>query len=244
MPVVKSIRVNPRNPRPVILPRIARILADRKGKTFVLQSLRATADNRITDASPPGLKRRWFQFSLRSLLILVAIFCVVGGWFGNQVRIVRERSAMLRRITGASGRGWGIMYDCDNMNPFADDINGQRNGIGFIPRDLLEALPISVKHPSAFQRWLGEPDISIRAICIPPAADPDEAATAAELFPEAIIHRTTDAEIASLLSDKGGPAVPHLPPLTPADRKHLALYYNALAANPQNSPAAPALDRK
>jgi hypothetical protein len=191
--------------------------------------------------SPSGLKRRRFQFRLRTLLILVTIFCVVGGWFGNQVRIVRERSAMLRRIMGASGRGWGITYDCDNVNPFGDIISEQRIGIGFVPRDLLGPSPISVKHPSSFQHWLGEPDLCVRVICIPPGADPDEAAKAAELFPEAIIHRTTDAEIVLLLSDRGGRAVP---PLAPADREHLARYYNALAVNRPNPPAKALPDRK
>ena len=27
-------------------------------------------------------------------MIFVALFCVAGGWFGNQIRIVRQREAM------------------------------------------------------------------------------------------------------------------------------------------------------
>jgi hypothetical protein len=152
---------------------------------------------------------------------------------------------MLRRIMGASGVGWGIIYDCDNVNPFGDIISEQRIGIGFIPVDVLGPSPISVKHPSSFRRWLGEPDLCVRVICIPPGADLDEAATAAELFPEAIIHRTTDAEIARLLSATNGVSASYGPvPLTPADSKHLARYYNAMAADRPNPPAKIPADRK
>jgi hypothetical protein len=39
-------------------------------------------------ADPPKRKRRWFQFSLRTLLIGVTLFCIFGAWFGNQAWIV------------------------------------------------------------------------------------------------------------------------------------------------------------
>jgi hypothetical protein len=42
-------------------------------------------------ADPPKRKRRWFQFRLRTLMIVVTLFCIAGGWLGNQVRIVWER---------------------------------------------------------------------------------------------------------------------------------------------------------
>ena len=41
-----------------------------------------------------GRKRRWFQFSLRTLLILVTIGCVGGGWWLN--RAFRQRAAVRR----------------------------------------------------------------------------------------------------------------------------------------------------
>jgi hypothetical protein len=43
-------------------------------------------------ADPPKRKRRWFQFSLRTLMIGVALFGVFGGWFGNQVRATNRRT--------------------------------------------------------------------------------------------------------------------------------------------------------
>ncbi len=54
-------------------------------------------------ADPPKRKRRWFQFSLRTLMIGVTLFCVVvGGYVGWQVKIVKEREAFY----GAYGRDW------------------------------------------------------------------------------------------------------------------------------------------
>ena len=43
-------------------------------------------------------RRRWFSFSLRTLFVVVTIFCV---WLGWQVRIVHERRAVLDEIAGA-----------------------------------------------------------------------------------------------------------------------------------------------
>jgi hypothetical protein len=46
-------------------------------------------------ANQPQARRR-FQFSLRTLLIGVTLFCIFGAWFGNQVRIVIQRRAIIR----------------------------------------------------------------------------------------------------------------------------------------------------
>ncbi len=43
--------------------------------------------------------RRRFEFRLRTLLIVVTLFCVVvGGYVGWQAKIVRERKAILERV--------------------------------------------------------------------------------------------------------------------------------------------------
>jgi hypothetical protein len=42
----------------------------------------------------PKRKRRWFQFSLRSLLIGVMLLAVLCAYVGWQAKIVRERNAM------------------------------------------------------------------------------------------------------------------------------------------------------
>src|SRR5262245_35817365 len=44
--------------------------------------------------------RRWLRYSLRTLLVLVTVFCL---WLGWQVRIVHKRKAALREIEDAGG---------------------------------------------------------------------------------------------------------------------------------------------
>jgi hypothetical protein len=46
-------------------------------------------------ADPPKRKRRWFQFSLRTLLIAVAIVCVACDWL-DKAATVWQRTAMLK----------------------------------------------------------------------------------------------------------------------------------------------------
>ncbi|HKD36306.1 MAG TPA: hypothetical protein VKB78_05880 [Pirellulales bacterium] len=45
---------------------------------------------------PRKRKRRWHQFSLRTLLIGVTIFCIAAGWFLSQAATVWTRKAMLK----------------------------------------------------------------------------------------------------------------------------------------------------
>ena len=46
-------------------------------------------------ADPPKRKRRWFQFSLRSLMIGVTLLAVVCGYFGCRAKIIRHWTALL-----------------------------------------------------------------------------------------------------------------------------------------------------
>jgi hypothetical protein len=50
------------------------------------------------EADPPKRKRRWFQFSLRSLMIFILICAVACDWFGWQAKIVRDRKSELNRV--------------------------------------------------------------------------------------------------------------------------------------------------
>jgi len=88
--------------------------------------------------SKPG--HRWFQFSLRMLLILTTICAMAFAWVGWQVMIVHERKALLRTwaelptshvlgYTDASGsskpscfRQW--MGDTDVLQIIMDDATG------------------------------------------------------------------------------------------------------------------------
>jgi hypothetical protein len=42
--------------------------------------------------------RRRFQFRLRTLMIVVTLFCVFGGYVAHEVKIVRERRALLDKL--------------------------------------------------------------------------------------------------------------------------------------------------
>jgi hypothetical protein len=47
---------------------------------------------------PPKYQRRWFQFSLRTLMIGVTIFClVIGSYVAHEAKIVRDRKSELNR---------------------------------------------------------------------------------------------------------------------------------------------------
>ena len=61
-------------------------------------------------AAPPKRKRRWFQFSLRSLMIVVMLLAVPLGYVGWQAKIVRERKAMARWIWLELTEGWHTWF--------------------------------------------------------------------------------------------------------------------------------------
>jgi hypothetical protein len=112
----------------------------------LLPPLPAPADNAAmesepTKADPPKRKRRWFQFSLRSLMIGVTLFClVVGGYIGSQVKTVRDRKSWLEEHKRAPMRG-----------------------------DLVVSTGDESKSPNAIRRWFG--DEAIRLIALPPDED-------------------------------------------------------------------------
>jgi hypothetical protein len=49
------------------------------------------------ESDPPKRKRRWFQFSLRTLMIFTMVVAVACGWVGWQAKIVRGRKSELNR---------------------------------------------------------------------------------------------------------------------------------------------------
>ena len=48
-------------------------------------------------------RRRWFQFGLRTLLIFVVAAGCGMGWLGWQLKIVRERNAVLAEVVNRGG---------------------------------------------------------------------------------------------------------------------------------------------
>ena len=70
--------------------------------------------------APP--KRRWFSFSLRTMFALVTVFGVYLGW---QLRIVRERKA--------------VLVELQSLDQIKDDYGMQRYGFRYEGLESLEA---------------------------------------------------------------------------------------------------------
>ena len=109
-------------------------------------------------AEPPKRKRRWFQFSLRTLLIVVTLFCViVGGYVGWQKRIVNERKAYLEANKHVWENGLHVVFTKGDPN----------------------------KAPSLIRFWLG--DHAQENVFVDENASKDIKQSVAALFPEATI---------------------------------------------------------
>ncbi len=59
-------------------------------------------------SEPTKRKRRWFQFSLRSLMIFTAIVAVEFGWLGSKIAKKRQEQAL---VAGIREHGGGVEYD-------------------------------------------------------------------------------------------------------------------------------------
>lgn len=58
----------------------------------------------MNDSKPPKPKLRWYQYRLRSLMVLMVVLCLGFGWLGDRIRrIVAERSAV-PQIQAIGGR--------------------------------------------------------------------------------------------------------------------------------------------
>ena len=106
-------------------------------------------------ADSPKRKRRWFQFSLRTLLIVVTLLSLPCAFVGSQLNIVRERSAMRKRLLA--------------------------EGALLKPPDAKAGHPSN--SPSWLRRFLG--DNNTPAICRPQARDDIEDEQVEMTFPEA-----------------------------------------------------------
>ena len=61
---------------------------------------------------PPKLNRRWFQFSLRTLLIFTVIIAVGAGWFGKRIEQKRKQREAAEAIVRLGG---DCSYDYDTV---------------------------------------------------------------------------------------------------------------------------------
>jgi hypothetical protein len=89
-------------------------------------------DNAAVETEPKR-KRRWFQFSLRTLMIVVTLFCAAGGYVIRQKKIVSERRAMryaITKINGATDGHHRTFIDLWNANDAEHAIPWLRTVLG------------------------------------------------------------------------------------------------------------------
>jgi len=64
----------------------------------------------MTDTRPRKPKRRWYQFRLRTLLLVTLVLGVLSGWIGNRVQRARKNRQSLAEVgtvvQEAGGRAW------------------------------------------------------------------------------------------------------------------------------------------
>lgn len=74
-------------------------------------------EERPTNAEPTKRKRRWYQFSLRTLMIAVTLFSISTAWVGSQVKIVRDRRAIFDDLDRSLPNAYAIRLGSRHVNP-------------------------------------------------------------------------------------------------------------------------------
>ena len=122
-------------------------------------------------ADPPNRKRRWFQFSLRTLMIGVTLLAVACAYVGWQFKIVQERKAKLILLHELGGSSITV----------SEYVNAVTHGW---KRDLRnEELP-TIPWP---RNWLG--DAAVIQILIPESVAQSDAEEISRAFSESRIIR-------------------------------------------------------
>ncbi len=146
-------------------------------------------------AEPPKRKRRWFQFSLRTLLIVVTLLGVVCGYVSRQVAIVKERVVM------AAAPGVDSVVAANPRDIITSLSSG--SGVVHVTSDSLESIPW-------FRSWLG--DRYYLGLSIDKSASDDEITRYKQAFPEATIVRRPPGGMKELWQRVTQPAESSTPP--------------------------------
>jgi hypothetical protein len=110
----------------------------------------------------PKRKRRWYQFSLRTLLIGVTLVCIFGGWAASQETLVRNRKGALDRAIERHYVEVTFRYynnDSRNPVPWFRRILGDEGVYQFVLASntpLEERRLLRGKFPEARLRWQPE----------------------------------------------------------------------------------------
>jgi hypothetical protein len=107
-------------------------------------------------------KRRWLRFSLRTLLLAVAVTCAGLAWLGWQVSIVRARNTFVSQIRSQGGV-------CVPLDKWPEHI---QNGL-------------NVERPPLARRWLG--DKAWMVIEVPESTSAEFVSKVEKTFPESIV---------------------------------------------------------
>jgi hypothetical protein len=151
------------------------------------------------NAEPPKRQRRWFQFSLRTLLIGVTLLAVPCAYVGWQIKIVQERRSMLARIASTGGEVMmlpsapGVTY-----SPVVNHNGKLVPDCGVI---------------SAFRHWLG--DEAVVYIKPPASMGKEDIERIVALFPDALTWVEGDISISFRTAP---PPIAPLNPLAPSQR--------------------------
>ena len=167
-PIVNR-RVRERQPTAVNGRTVRSLDQEENAAENLLLRLPAAADNAAMEAEPiaatPKRKRRWFQFSLRALLIGVTLLAAVCGYVGWQAKIVYRRQSRMATLL-KSHPAW-FAEKCEDCHLDYDRSDDE--------------VKISL-----IRRWLG--DRPYRAFCLSSKTSPEEEEQIRDLFPEATIY--------------------------------------------------------
>jgi hypothetical protein len=121
------------------------------------------------DAETSKRRRRWYQFSLRTLMIAVTILCLGGGYVTHVRAIVTERRAELDRLIALDMKGelpWFQFCPC------------------MLPMDV-DYEPYEQACASRLRMWLG--DLPVGVVIFRTKPTDEELQRLTRIFPEAAI---------------------------------------------------------
>jgi hypothetical protein len=120
----------------------------------------------------PPTRRRWFQFGIGTMLLLVTVFAL---WLAWQVRIVRDRQAMMALL---KQQGGSIMALKDWRDP---------SGYASPVPPVAAVRPPQISVPF-WRRWIG--DEPIVEVACPVGSDESYVERARAAFPEADVKKS------------------------------------------------------